>query len=266
MDDEQITYEVSDGVGWIRLNRPDKLNALTTQLAREALDALAAARGDEAVRCLVITGEGRGFCAGQDLTEFMGDAPAGGGTTLDVAEHLRSGYNRMIAEIVELPKPVIAGVNGVAAGAGLSLALACDLRIASDAARFLQAFVKIGLVPDSGGNWLLPRVVGFAKALELSITGDTIDAAEALRIGLVNRVAPADGFPAALAESAATLAAGPTAAIGATKALMAEALHLGLAETLEREAVEQARLAGSRDFAEGVGAFLEKRPPKFSGR
>jgi 2-(1,2-epoxy-1,2-dihydrophenyl)acetyl-CoA isomerase len=266
MDYEQITYEVSDGVCWIRLARPDKLNALTTQLAREALDALAGARGDDAVRCLVITGEGRGFCAGQDLTEFMGDAPAGGGTTLDVAEHLRSGYNRMIAAIVELPKPVIAGVNGVAAGAGLSLALACDLRIASDAARFLQAFVKIGLVPDSGGNWLLPRVVGFAKALELSVTGDTIDAAEALRIGLVNRVAPAGDFPAALSEAAATMAAGPTAAIGATKALMAEALHLSLAETLEREAVEQARLAGSHDFAEGVGAFLEKRPPKFTGR
>jgi 2-(1,2-epoxy-1,2-dihydrophenyl)acetyl-CoA isomerase len=265
MDYEQITYEVSEGVGWIRLNRPDKLNALTTRLAQEALDALDAARDDDAVRCLVVTGEGRGFSAGQDLTEFMAGAQAGEGTTLDVAEHLRRGYNRMITAIVELPKPVIAGVNGVAAGAGLSLALACDLRIASDAARFLQAFVKIGLVPDSGGNWLLPRVVGYAKALELSITGDAIDAAEALRIGLVHRVEPAAGFPAALAEAAATMAAGPTAAIGATKALMANALHLTLAETLEREAVEQARLAGSPDFAEGVGAFLDKRPPTFTG-
>ncbi|HEY7281554.1 MAG TPA: enoyl-CoA hydratase-related protein [Actinomycetota bacterium] len=266
MDYEQIAYEVADGVGWIRLDRPDKLNALTTRLAEEALDALGSARSDDAVRCLVITGAGRGFSAGQDLNEFLGGAAAGEGTTIDVAEHLRSGYNRMITAIVELPKPVIAGVNGVAAGAGLSLALACDVRIASDVARFLQAFVKIGLVPDSGGNWLLPRAVGVAKALELSITGDTIDAAEALRIGMVHRVVPAAEFPTALAEAAASMAAGPTAAIGATKALMTEALHLTLAETLEREAVEQARLAGSHDFAEGVGAFLDKRPPKFIGR
>ena len=266
MDYEQIAYEVANGVGWIRLRRPDKLNALTTRLSQEALDALAKAREDDAVRCVVVTGEGRGFSAGQDLTEFMGSAAAGGGTTLDVAEHLRSGYNRMIAAIVELPKPVIAGVNGVAAGAGLSLALACDLRIASDAARFLQAFVKIGLVPDSGGNWLLPRVVGYAKALELSITGDLVDAAEALRIGLVNRVLPADGFESGLAEAAGRLAAGPTRAIGATKTLMGGALRLTLAETLEREAVAQAELAGSHDFAEGVGAFLEKRDPNFTGR
>jgi 2-(1,2-epoxy-1,2-dihydrophenyl)acetyl-CoA isomerase len=265
MDYEEITFEVANGVGWIRLNRPDKLNALTTRLARETLDVLAAVREDEAVRCLVITGEGRGFCAGQDLTEFMGTAAPGEATTLDVAEHLRSGYNRMITAIVELPVPVIAGVNGVAAGAGLSLALACDLRIASDAARFLQAFVKIGLVPDSGGNWLLPRVVGFAKALELSITGDVVDAAEALRIGLVNRVVPAEEFAEALAGAAAIMAAGPTRAIGATKSLMGEALRLSLSETLEREALAQAQLAGSHDFAEGVGAFLEKRTANFTG-
>ncbi|HXJ62141.1 MAG TPA: enoyl-CoA hydratase [Actinomycetota bacterium] len=266
MDYEEIAYEIANGVGWIRLRRPDKLNALTTKLAREALDALARARGDDAVRCLVITGEGRGFSAGQDLTEFMGTAASGEGTTLDVAEHLRSGYNRMIAAIVELPKPVVAGVNGVAAGAGLSLALACDLRIASDAARFLQAFVKIGLVPDSGGNWLLPRIVGYAKALELSITGDMVDAAEALRIGLVNRVLPADEFESGLADAAERMAKGPTRAIGATKALMGEGLRLDLAATLEREAVAQAELAGSHDFAEGVGAFLEKREANFTGR
>jgi 2-(1,2-epoxy-1,2-dihydrophenyl)acetyl-CoA isomerase len=265
MDYQDIRYEVRNGVGWLRLNRPDKLNALTTRLAQETLDVLAAAREDEGVRCLVITGEGRGFSAGQDLTEFTG-ATGRGDTVLDVAEHLRSGYNRMITSIVEFPMPVVAGVNGVAAGAGLSLALACDVRIASDAARFLQAFVKIGLVPDSGSNWLLPRVVGFARALELSITGDTVDAAEALRIGLVHRVVAADEFEGAVAEYAERMARAPTLAIGATKALMTEALRLSLTETLEREAVTQADLAGSTDFAEGIGAFLEKRRPNFTGR
>jgi 2-(1,2-epoxy-1,2-dihydrophenyl)acetyl-CoA isomerase len=264
MDNQEITYAVRNGVGWIRLNRPDKLNALNTRLAQETLDALASAREDEGVRCLVITGEGRGFSAGQDLTEFTAATGDGGGT-LDVAEHLRSGYNRMITSIAELPMPVIAGVNGVAAGAGLSLALACDVRIASDAARFLQAFVKIGLVPDSGSNWLLPRVVGFARALELSITGDTIGADEALRIGLVHRVVPAEEFEATVTDFAERLAAAPTLAIGATKALMTEALRLSLTETLEREAVTQADLAGSADFAEGIGAFLDKRQPNFTG-
>ena len=264
MDYEEIDFNVEGGIAWIRLNRPDKLNALTTRLAQEALDALGTAREDEDIRCVVITGEGRGFSAGQDLTEFTGGASTG--TTLDVAEHLRSGYNRMITAIVELPMPVIAGVNGVAAGAGLSLALACDLRLASDAARFLQAFVKIGLVPDSGGNWLLPRIVGYAKALELSMTGDLVDAEEALRIGLVHRVVPAGDFESELGALATRMAQGPTRAIGATKSLMTESLRQTLGETLEREAIAQAELAGSHDFAEGVGAFLEKREAKFTGR
>jgi 2-(1,2-epoxy-1,2-dihydrophenyl)acetyl-CoA isomerase len=266
MEYEEIIFEVADGVAWIRLNRPDKLNALTTRLARETLDALATAGDDDAIRSVVITGEGRGFSAGQDLTEFMGTAGAGEATTLDVAEHLRSGYNRMITAIVELPLPVVAGINGVAAGAGLSLALACDLRIACEAARFVQAFVKIGLVPDSGSNWLLPRAVGYAKALELSISGDLVDAAEALRIGLVHRVVPAEEFQQALTAAATSLAKGPTRAIGETKALMGEALGSSLTATLEREALAQARLAASPDFAEGVAAFLQKREANFTGR
>src|SRR6266568_3030879 len=161
---EQIVFETKENVAWIRLNRPEKLNALTHGLS----------------------GEGRGFFAGQDLDDHRGNAD------VSVADHLRQNYNRLIQAIVDLPKPVIAGVNGVAAGAGASLTFACDVRIASDAASFTQAFVKIGLVPDSGGNWLLPRIVGFAKALELSITGEKIDAHEAHRIGLANTVVPAD--------------------------------------------------------------------------
>jgi 2-(1,2-epoxy-1,2-dihydrophenyl)acetyl-CoA isomerase len=261
MDYEQIRYEEREGVGWIRLDRPDRLNALTAKLAGEVLDALDGA-GSGQVRCLVITGEGRGFSAGQDLTEFRDSA----GGTLDVAEHLRSGFNRMIAAIVDAPVPVIAGVNGVAAGAGLSVALACDVRIASDAARFLQAFVRIGLIPDSGGNWLLPRAVGYAKALELSITGDQIDAAEALRIGLVNRVVAAEQFAEELEAFAVRMAKAPTRALVATRRVMSGALRQSLAETLEAEAVAQAEHAGSDDFREGVAAFLEKREPKFTGR
>jgi len=261
MSFEQIAWEASEGVGWIRLNRPDKLNALTSRMAGEILEAQGRAAEDPDVRCLVITGEGRGFCAGQDLAEFR----QRGLEQLDVAQPLRSGYNRMIAAIVELPKPVVAGVNGVADGAGLSLACACDIRIASDTARFLQAFVKIGLVPDSGGNYLLPRVVGFAKALELSITGEQIDAAESLRIGLVNRVVAAEQFSKEVETFAQALAGGATRAIGATRRLLAEGSRAALGETLEREAVIQAELAASSDFLEGVQAFLEKRPPRFTG-
>ena len=259
---EQIIYETKDNVGWIRLNRPDRLNALTAELSDEFVDAVQQAGRDPEVRCLVVTGEGRGFCAGQDLQEVQKQDRG----TFDVADHLRSGYNLMIRGLVDLPKPVVAGVNGVAAGAGLSVALACDIRVASEAASFTQAFVKIGLIPDSGGNWLLPRTVGFAKALELSITGEKIDAAEGLRIGLVNSVVPAEQFTDELTRLALDLAALPTGAIGATKKLMSDALSLTLEETMEREADAQAEQARSEDFLEGVRAFSEKRPPRFTGR
>src|SRR5437588_5750744 len=262
MNYEQIVFETKEGVAWIRLNRPEKLNALTHQLAAEALDALEICAREPEIRSLIVTGQGRGFCAGQDLTEFQ----AQGLENLSVAEHLRSSYNRLIQAVVDLPKPVVAGVNGVAAGAGASLALACDVRIASDAASFVQAFVKIGLVPDSGGNWLLPRIVGFARALELSITGRKVDAAEAHRIGLVTSVVPHERFGDELAAQARWFAQMPTGAIGATKRIMADALGLSLPETLEREAVLQQEMAGSDDFREGVTAFTEKRQPRFTGR
>ncbi|MBI4259934.1 MAG: enoyl-CoA hydratase/isomerase family protein [Actinobacteria bacterium] len=260
MEHEQIVHEEDGGVAWIRLARPDRLNALTTRMSEEILDVLGSAGRDDSVRCVVVTGQGRGFCAGQDLEEFR-DAGQ-----LDVTEHLRSGYNRMIAAIVELPKPVLGAVNGVAAGAGLSLALACDLRIASDQASFLQAFIRIGLVPDSGGTWLLPRAVGLARALEMSLTGRKVGAEEALATGLVHRVVPADRFEEEARAWAADLAALPTRAVGETKRLLAAGLDGTLSDALEREAVAQAGLAASPDFAEGVAAFLDKRAPRFTGR
>lgn len=261
---EQITYERDGGVGWIALNRPDKLNALTSVMSDELCAVLEEIRGDEDVRAVVLTGAGRGFCAGQDLTEFR-DAYASGNRP-DIEQHLEETYHRLIPLIVETPKPVIAGVNGVAAGAGLSLAIACDVRIAVEEARFTQAFVKIGLIPDSGGTYLLPRVVGYAKALELSVSGEVIDAAEAHRIGLVNRVLPAEDFELELRAYAERLAAMPTLAIAETKRLLRDALTLDLPEALRREGKAQSRMGKTEDHREGVMAFAEKREPTFRGR
>lgn len=263
MSYETIRYDVDGPVAWLRLNRPDSLNALTARLSEEAGDAVAAAASSDEVRCLVITGEGRGFCAGQDLKDpTLGASPA----EIDFAGHLRRNYNRLITSLVELPKPVVAGVNGVAAGAGVSLTCAADVRVVSSAASFIQAFVKIGLLPDSGGNWLLPRIVGQAKALELSITGERVFAEEAHRIGLATVVVEADRFEDELAAYAGGLAAGATRAIGASKRVMREAWTMSLAETLEREAEVQAELGSTHDFAEGIASFLEKREPRFLGR
>jgi 2-(1,2-epoxy-1,2-dihydrophenyl)acetyl-CoA isomerase len=261
---EQIAVARDGSVAWVTLNRPDKLNALTATMSHELEKAFGEASEDDTVRCIVLTGEGRGFCAGQDLTEF--ESAYSAGDRPNIAEHLRSSYHRMIPVLVRTPKPVIAAVNGVAAGAGLSLALACDLRIASDEARFTQAFVKIGLIPDSGGSYLLPRTVGYPKALELSITGDLIDAREALDIGLVNRVVPAASFRDDAAGLANRLASMPTLAIAATKALFQRSLELSLDEALDQEAKAQAAMGRTQDHVEGVNAFVQKREPRFEGR
>jgi 2-(1,2-epoxy-1,2-dihydrophenyl)acetyl-CoA isomerase len=261
---EQIDVSRDDGVVTVTLNRPDKLNAMTGVMSDELLEVFTSARDDHEARAIVVTGAGRGFCAGQDLTEFESAYRAG--ERPDIRKHLEESYHRLIPAVVSTPKPVIAAVNGVAAGAGVSLAAACDIRIAAEEARFTQAFVKIGLIPDSGGTWLLPRIIGHARALELSITGEVIDADTALDIGLVNRVVPEDALEKETFELAARLAAMPTAAIAETKALLRGATGLDLEAALEAEAEAQARMGQTDDHLEGVMAFAEKREPRFRGR
>jgi 2-(1,2-epoxy-1,2-dihydrophenyl)acetyl-CoA isomerase len=244
------------GVQTITLNRPDKLNAFTPGVHEELHAALEGAR-DPAVRAVVITGAGRGFSAGQDLGAF--------GEGGDVAAMLRATYHVNVLAIRSLEKPVIAAVNGVCAGAGLSLACACDIRLASDAAFFVPGFVGIGLIPDSGGTYFLQRLLGTARAFEWMTSNRRLTAAEAHAWGLVSAVAEAESFAARVAERAAELAAGPTLAIASTKRLYDAAANSTLEEQLEREADAQAQAAQTDDFREGVAAFSEKREARFSG-
>ena len=241
----------------ITLNRPDKLNAFTVGVHRELQAALDEAR-DPAVRAVVITGAGRGFSAGQDLNEF--------GEAGDIASMLRATYHVNVLAIRSLEKPVIAAVNGVCAGAGLSLACACDIRLASDAAFFVPGFVGIGLIPDSGGTYFIQRLLGTPRAFEWMTSNRRLTAAEAHAWGLVSEVIEADSFATQVAERAAALAAAPTRAIALTKRLYDEAAVSTLEEQLEREAQTQAEAAQSEDFREGVAAFGEKRAPEFRGR
>jgi 2-(1,2-epoxy-1,2-dihydrophenyl)acetyl-CoA isomerase len=261
---EQLIVERDGAVVTVRMNNASKLNALSDTLSRELMEAMAEARDDPSCRAIVITGEGRGFCVGADLAALQPLYAAGERPKL--SGFLRQGYNNLIPLFTESPKPVIAAVNGVAAGAGLSLALACDIRIAAEDSSYLMAFVRIGLVPDSGASYLLPRAIGHAEALRLSITGDRIGAAEALRIGLVSQVVPNDGCVADAQELAARLAALPTAAIGLTKRLFADASGATLKDALELEADAQDRAGATDDHVEGVMAFMEKREATFTGR
>jgi 2-(1,2-epoxy-1,2-dihydrophenyl)acetyl-CoA isomerase len=245
------------GVLTITLNRPDVLNAFNGAMHRALGGALKDARDPE-VRAIVLTGAGRGFCVGQDLSEFR-EAPG------DIGERLRSTYHPNVLSIRALEKPVIAAVNGVAAGAGLSFACACDLRLAADAATFVPAFVNVGLVPDSGGSYFLARLLGPARAFEWMSSGRRLTAAEAHAWGIVSEVVDADRLPARAAELAAELAALPTRAIGLTKRLFDHAWTARLEDQLEREAQLQTVATRTEDFREGVAAFLEKRAPRFRG-
>ncbi len=258
---ETLLTEDAQGVRTITLNRPQALNAFNETLKDELIDALKAAARDKGVRCLVITGAGRAFCAGQDLKDRTG---AGGGTG-SFSASLRDKYNPMILSVRTMEKPVVAAVNGVAAGAGCSLALACDLRVVADKASFIQAFVKIGLVPDSGATFLLPRLVGLGRALELAFTGDPLDAGTALDLGVANSVVPGGALMTATMDLANRLAQAPTRAIGLTKRAMNRALLVDLESALDYEADMQEIAGRGPDFAEGLSAFMEKREPRFTG-
>lgn len=250
--------ELAGGVATVTLDRPDALNALTRDSRRGLAEELRSLGQRSDVRAVVLTGAGRAFCAGQDLREE--------GALDDVEATIVDTYIPVIEAIQELPGPVIAAINGPAAGAGLSFALACDWRVMADDAVLMMAFSNIGLVPDSGGSWLLPRLVGYERAFELAATGRRVQADEASAIGLVQQVVPRDDVVTTAQALAAALAARPPLAVAWTKRLMREALSATLAETMRSEARVQADAVATADHAEGVRAFVEKRAPRFEGR
>ncbi|MET9336929.1 enoyl-CoA hydratase-related protein [Nonomuraea sp. NPDC003804] len=257
-----IRYEVADAVATVTLDRPDAMNSLTAELKAALLEALREAAASGAVRAVLITGAGRAFCAGQDLREHADNLAAGRGLADTVREH----YNPLVEVITGMAKPVVAAVNGVAAGAGASLAYACDLRVASERAKFAMAFTGIGLAPDSGASWTLQRLVGQGRAAELLLLGEPLDAARALELGLVARVVPDDELLKTAHELAVRLAAGPTKAFAATKRALAFAATHTLGESLALEADLQDELAATEDHQGATRAFLAKQRPTFTGR
>ncbi len=260
-----LATTLENGVFTITLNRPDALNAYSREMGVELGAAFRMAQRDDSIRCIVLTGAGRAFSAGQDLQEIK-DCYSEGGQPLDFGAHLRNQYNTLITRIRSLEKPVVAAVNGVAAGAGASFAFACDLRICTPKASFVMAFVNIGLIPDSAATLTLVQHVGYARAAELCMLGEKLSAEDALRFGLVNRVVEEDHFEASVRTLAEKLAALPTRAIGLTKRALNRAWTATLADQLEYEAFLQATAGGTQDHTEGVRAFLEKRQPTFSGQ
>ncbi len=257
---DTLLIALADGVLTVTLNRPDVLNAVNEQLSRDLQESLRFADRSVEVRCVVLTGAGRGFCSGQDLRDRAGVGD------VSYADSIRRRYNPLILRLSTMEKPTIAAVNGVAAGAGCNVALAADIRIASDRARFIEVFSRIGLIPDSGGTYHLPRLVGLAKAFELAYTADEIDAAEALRIGLVNRVVAHDDLLTVTMDLARRLAEGPTRGYGLTKRAFRYAMSAPLDAALEYEAHMQEIAGHTADHQEGVKAFLEKRKARFEGR
>lgn len=258
----QIQFALDRGVGVITLNRPERLNSFTEVMHAELARALDVMEADAGLRGLVITGAGRGFCAGQDLSERK---PAEDGSRRDLSQILEACYRPLITRLRALPVPVVCVMNGVAAGAGASLVLACDVVFAVQSARFIQAFSKIGLLPDAGGTWFLPRLVGSARAMGAALFGEAVSATQAESWGLIWRVVPDDALAATLSEVTATLAAGPTRAYAATKAALHASSGNTLAQQFDMECRLQRELGYTDDYLEGMRAFAEKRPPSFSG-
>jgi 2-(1,2-epoxy-1,2-dihydrophenyl)acetyl-CoA isomerase len=261
MSYDNIQFSVTAGVARLTLNRPDKLNSLTSAMHAEMRDALGRVRA-EGARVLVLTGAGRGFCAGQDLSDR---AVAPGGKGADLGESIAKNYAPLILSLRALPMPVIAAVNGVAAGAGANIALACDLVVAARSASFVQAFCRLGLVPDSGGTWTLPRLVGNARALGLTLLGDKLPAAQAAEWGLIWRCVDDAELAPAVDALATQLALAPTLGLARTKHAIYGAWDRTLAEQLDVERDLQRELGWSQDYAEGVAAFIDKRTPRFVG-
>jgi 2-(1,2-epoxy-1,2-dihydrophenyl)acetyl-CoA isomerase len=260
MEYETILYHEQDGIGIITLNRPDALNAITGRMLDELRDSLERAEGNRDVRALLLTGAGRAFCAGQDVRTLSQ------GTPEELAALLRDKYPPVLLKLCSMEKPVIGAINGAAIGSGCNLALACDLRIASEQATLGEAFVRIGAGPDTGCCYFLPRLVGLAKAAELIYTGRIIGAQEAEGLGLVNQVTPPEKLMEEATALASQLSRGPTRANGLAKRALYRGLELDLSEVLNLEMELQAQLMATEDFQEGVRAFLEKRQPRFRGR
>jgi 2-(1,2-epoxy-1,2-dihydrophenyl)acetyl-CoA isomerase len=254
-----LRVDVGDAIATLTLDRPDALNSLTVPLKEELLRAFRDVAKDPAIRVVILTGAGRGFCAGQDLRERLepGAAP--------LATELRERFNPIILAMRRLEKPIVGAINGIAAGAGASLAFACDIRIAAEEASFLLAFGRVGLIPDSGATWFLPRILGPAKAAELAMTGEPLTATDAERFGLVARVVPAAKLADEARALATRLAAGAPRALSLTKRALDRAAESTLEEALEYEAWLQGIAGATADHAEGIAAFIEKRPPRFTG-
>ena len=256
----EISFEISEGIAWIKLNRPEVYNAFNRSMALQMHACLNEAATAEEVRAVVITGNGKAFSAGQDLAEAV--APDGPGLERILKEH----YNPIIRSIVSLEKPVIALVNGVAAGAGANIALACDVVIAHEDASFIQAFSKIGLIPDSGGTYFLPRLIGSQKALALMMTGDKVSAKEAEQMNMIFKAVPADSYETFTTDFVTQIASMPTKALALTKKAVQLSWFQSLDEQLDTELTLQVEAGNTADFNEGVQAFLEKRKPNFTGK
>jgi 2-(1,2-epoxy-1,2-dihydrophenyl)acetyl-CoA isomerase len=263
MSYQTILCDVSDGIARLTLNRPDRLNSFNVEMHGEVRDALSKLAEDRAARVLVLTGAGRGFCAGQDLGDR---AVAPGGQGVDLGESIDKYYKPLVLALRNLPMPVIAAVNGGAAGAGANIALSCDLVIATRSASFIQSFSKLGLVPDSGGTWLLPRLLGNARAMGLALLADKLSAEQAAQWGLIWRCVEDSEFKQTVDTLAQQLALAPTRGLARTKQAIYESWGRSFDQQLDQERDFQRELGRSQDYAEGVAAFTEKRNPKFTGR